>query len=355
MSKAKKLKKVKKGMNPETKQTLSNCFRGIISNQACVDGGKESPWWVAVIFLCLSIMLPLIPIMVNVSNTYGASILNGYNYGVDEGLEQTLKDAKDENYTFTINGSLMSFEQNGTPAVLENDPKVPLETDYINDGESYQTINFLLYITDLKGNELQKYINSVSAQKFIIDTITPGDPTVDPEGTKYYTPSFIVFATDTMCMAMYKHGTTTMAGATYGGLTWNNTPNGDLITRLYKEGDTKTDVLNHFKGLLNETFIDQKGINFRNNTLIYFGVYTGLILFLGLLVFVLTRGKRNVFNYLTFFTCQRIAWWASFTPALLGMIFAFIFSTNVIGQMSFVIFLALRIMWMSMRQLRPVQ
>ena len=46
---AKKLQKTKrKPMDPRTKNILVNSFKGIISNQACIDNGKEAPWWLAI-------------------------------------------------------------------------------------------------------------------------------------------------------------------------------------------------------------------------------------------------------------------------------------------------------------------
>lgn len=350
MSKPQKLKNAKKkGMSPEARATLGNAFKGIISNQCCVDGGKEGPWWVAAIFLCLSIILPLIPIMVVQSKTTGSQVLSGFNYSVDRGLHNTFKDAHDNSYKANIEGSLMTFS---------NAPETtPVATDCINKGQTYETYNFNLYFTNKSGAELQEFVNLLTKLSYEVGTKTPYDPEKAEQyaelGTKFYTPSFLVLTKTTMALAVYKQDSTALATSSYGGLTWANTPDGDLITYVLK--DNKEATFKQFLVVLDQTFLEQKAINFRNNVLIYFGVYAGLILFLGLMVFILTRGKNNMFHFLSFFKCQKITWWAAFTPAVLGMIFAFIFSTNMIGQMSFVIFLALRIMWMSMRQLRPVQ
>ena len=58
---AKKLKKVNKGMSPKTKNILVNSFKGIISNQSCIDNGKEAPWWLAVLFLLFAVFQLLFP------------------------------------------------------------------------------------------------------------------------------------------------------------------------------------------------------------------------------------------------------------------------------------------------------
>ena len=89
------------------------------------------------------------------------------------------------------------------------------------------------------------------------------------------------------------------------------------------------------------------------SSLVFLGVYIVLIFIMGLLIFLLTRGKTNMFNYLKFMDCQKMVWWASLAPAILAVIFGFIF-TNF-AQMIFIILLGLRVMWMSMKQLRPQQ
>ena len=161
-------------------------------------------------------------------------------------------------------------------------------------------------------------------------------------------------------MAVYKDNSVERAGTSLGGLTWNKSQNGELLTRVLNVSSdlanrAKTEaIFNNWKAILNETYTQQKNKTMLNMSLIYLGVYAGLVIFLGLMVFLLTRGKNNIFRSLSFFTCQKIAWWASFTPAILGLALAFLFSGNAIGQLAFILLLSLRVMWLSMRQLRPV-
>lgn len=358
MSNPTKLKQKKTGMSPEAKNTLGNAIKGVISNQCCVDGGKDSPWWVAFIFLCISVILPLIPIMVNIGNTKGSASLSGYSYGVAEGMESTFKEVKADGQAFKVSNGLLTFGETIIP-----EGTTPLKTHYfhgLTDDSTpvaYTEINFDLYITDKRGGDLQQFVSEIGAKKYKVKTtdVYIPDPVDQPDPTNIpYTPSYLVLAPETMVLGIYKHGSTTFATGTYAGLDWWNTCVNDLISYILVE-DNPLATYGNYLTVVDNAYLDVKGQAFQTQTLIYFGVFAGLILFLGCLVFVLTRGKNNVFSYLSFFKCQRIAWWASFTPALLGMVFGFIFKTNILGQMSFVIFLALRIMWMSMRQLRPVK
>jgi hypothetical protein len=86
------------------------------------------------------------------------------------------------------------------------------------------------------------------------------------------------------------------------------------------------------------------------STGIYFGVYAGLTLILGLTVFLMTRGKTNPFRIYTFWECQKIAYWAGLSPALLAL---FGFLAPSYAPLIFIFLYGMRVMWMSMKSLRP--
>ena len=354
MGKVKKLKKQRKPMSPETKRNLINVFKSIVSNQAVIDGAKETPWWVAVIFFVISICLPVIPITVSYSKAYGASFVANYAYNADRGIENTFQKAKDAGWEINVDNGLLTFNKE------VNDEPIAVDTN----AETRQ-YNFRLYVTNKTGDDLQSFVNALDNAKFEMGTTNAYDETKAEEyttnGTTFYTPGFLVLSKETLAMAVYKDNSTERAGTSFGGLTWNKTQNGELLTRVLSVDNdlsnrVKTEaVFNNWRTVLNETYTQQKNKTMLNMSLIYLGVYAGLVIFLGLMVFLLTRGKNNPFRYLNFWVCQKISWWAAFTPSVLGMILAFIISGNIIGQMGFIVLASLRIMWLSMRQLRPIQ
>ena len=349
-----KAKVKKSGMSPQTKRTLLNVGKSIISNQSCIDGAKESPWWIALIFLVVATILPALPIFVNNNKTYGASFVEGANYGSDRGLANTTETLHAEGYEFIVTGGHMKFYKDGSEMVAM--PEGFVASDTING-----TYNFLFYITDLTGSELSKYVDGIRNTKYIAGTVAKYDDSIAyPDDTKFYSPSFIILTPNTMAVALYKSGTTDLAANTYGGLNWNTTKEGDVLTRMLDVNAELTNykrteaIFNNWKIVFNSTYMEAKVKSVWTITGIYLGVYAGLILFLGLMIFLLTRGKNNIFRSLSFFTCQKISWWASFTPAVLGMIIGWVLPGNIIGQMGFIVFISLRTMWLSMRQLRPM-
>ena len=72
----------------------------MIKNDSAIDGAKTAPWWIAVIMFIIGTFLPLIPIMVNNSKTYGAQYISSTVYGYEQGLATGAKTLKEAGYEF---------------------------------------------------------------------------------------------------------------------------------------------------------------------------------------------------------------------------------------------------------------
>ena len=380
---AKKLKKKqRKPMSLKTRNTIANGFKSILSNQAAIDGAKEGPWWLAVIFFLFSLIIPLIPIYVNLTKVYGSQFISGATYGFDRGIALATEHFKDNLNAFVVSDeNVMSFYKHQDVLFEESDyvnkvdPNIPAQFSdthkYIEvvDGKDvkYEVYTFRFYITSLEGDDLSAFVNKLDKtvyEKGTLNMLNSDDPDYSDKVAAGYTPSFIVLQKQTMAAALYKYQTTTRAANSNGGLNWAHLP-GDLIARALSDVEGVIDVITNpaqqkkifenWKNIFNDAYLDQKNATKWNTTGIYLGVYGGLMIFLGLMVFLLTRGKNNVFHYLNIWTCQKIAYWLSPTPAILGLILGFIMSGNAIGQMGFIMLISLRVMWASMKQLRPIQ
>ena len=382
---AKKLKKVKQGMSLKTKNILVNSFKGIISNQACIDNGKEAPWWLAILFLLFAIIIPLIPNYVAMNNAYGSNFLgNGY-WDTDRGLANTALTLKKDGKELKVESNHLYYYEGGAKVDLNPlDDEIQLYQDTATI-DAKTEIKFTTYYTAKVGKGLNTLVSTLKAKTYRVGSTTPITKDDDDWKTaEKYTPSFMVLTPNTVRMYIYKYHSTKAAATAPEVFNWGTTPNCDLVERLltpltkvkdkdgnYVYGQTTTEVANNvsitnlptevkskvltvWKQIFNETYTNYKEVSKWNNTLIYLGVYAGLMLFLGLMIFLLTRGKNNPFRVLNFWVCQKIGYFLSFTPAVLALIVGFIFSTNIIGQMAFIMLISLRVMWASMRQLRPV-
>ena len=144
-----------------------------------------------------------------------------------------------------------------------------------------------------------------------------------------------------------------MATAVIGDATYVTSHDAQFIG---EEGALKAEqyrkaVIEKWNSTYDDIYYNTKMITARDSTLIMLGVDALLIFFMGLMIFILTRGKRNPFRIYTFWETQKIAYWASFTPSLLALILGFIFTEYAV--MIFVMLIGIRIMWMSMKSLKP--
>lgn len=368
-------------MKQRTKENLGNIFGGLFSNQKAINGSKHNPWWVAIIMFILGIVFPIIPITVGQYSQYGSQFLNGNTYGWENQITKASLDLYTEGYDFVVGeDNLISITKDGSDYTLPSTYK-DSEALYTYTNTVTGQIDFQVYYsekplksTDKNTKTVYDLVEALLAKRWILGTNKESDGTENTktsesqEEVKYYRPSF---------MLIYNHGLYSYLGlpnkvdkaGTSGG-DWNNTPKGigilesvlkvegynlplnstegdDLFTdSTYVEG-----VYKNWIGLYNDSYIYTRNSSTLTTTLIFLGVYAVLTIFMGLMIFLLTRGKKNSFNYLTFWACLKIEFWASVSPGLLGLILGFLMPSY--AMMYFIIFLGLRTMWISTKQLRP--
>lgn len=398
------MKVLKKKSNPRTREILGNTFKSVISNQSCIDGAKTNPLWIAIVFLILGLMLPLIPIMVNASKVQGSSFMKGSRFTFSEvALTSGFKKLYDDGYEFKVNdkNELLMY-QNGSVKNLQIDAEA--DKEHASKGAAYDDHPIYRYtITDHPAGEdpYTQYSFDIyyasSDRKFeggakgttVIDLITviagrhykgktqnvltvQQEKELDPKKNEYaYIPSFLLFHKTGVyaCICPVK-GAAIASSSSAGGTDFTHTNLKDfqgildrvLTIKVGKDTIQPSDVNVALKShqeavylnigvLFDEVLETYKWNAFRNNSLIYLGVFAGVELLMGTLVFVLTRGKKNIFNYFNFLTCQKISWYACFTPAVIGLLAGFLFNNQ--SLMIFIMASGIRIMWLSMKQLRP--
>lgn len=343
-------------MKEKTKTFLSNFFGGLISNQRAMDGAKTNPWWTALIIGLFGVMLPVLPITINQAKTYGASFLASNKYNFDQNIAgltvQMLKDGDE----FIINDQhLLEYQPSSTlPARGDYEPIITKTNT--SDGQ----YELMIYYMTGDYTDLTSFVENINATQYKIGTTN----IATAEEAKY-APSFLVLFKDGLYARLNKYNSTDAGKNTYTNFKadWKRYEPGhkllsstlgdlnlnEIDPNLY--GDQKDVIYNNWVDVFNKSFITQKRYNTWATTGIFFGIYVGLVVLMGLLLFLLTRGKNNMFNYLKFIDTEKMSWWSSLAPGILAMIVGFIFSN--FAQMAFIVLLGLRTMWMAMRQLRP--
>ena len=347
-------------MNPKAKKFLSNFFFGLISNDHAIEGSKSHPWWVGLIIALFATLIPVIPITVSQAKTYGASFLASYTYRFDQNIAKATVDLATANKDFKVEGGQLTYLENGSPVLISaEDDNKPI---YTHVSESTGQYELAIYFTNKEKADLKTLITDISTKKYV-----RGSTDVIPEnyeGTTY-APSFVVLSKASLYTRLNKDDSSEVGANTYTAYAadWKHFNDGSLLIKeALPEGKAAGEVklndtsdvqaiYNNWKNYYNKSYISQKTYNTWMTSLLFWGIYVALVFVMGLLVFLLTRGKNNMFNYLKFIDTQKIVWWASLAPAILAMIIGFIFSN--FAQMMFIILLGMRVMWLSMKQLRP--
>ena len=348
-------------MKPKAKKFLSNFFFGLFSNDHALEGAKSNPWWVCLIIALFAVIIPVIPITVMQSRTYGASFLANYTYRFDQNIaDLTVKMAKEKKEFVVEADKTLSYQIDG--AKQSRDVTVDTEILAYHQNAANGQYELVLYYTVRDNSAVKTYIDNIAKLSYKSGTIEA--PEEDYDGTSY-APSFIVLSKGGIYTRLNKDDSTAIGSNTYTAyvtdwkyfesetkLITGALPEGKSAdeVNLNKEEDV-TSIFKNWKEYYNKAYISQKKYNTWMTSLLFLGIYTALVFIMGVLIFILTRGKNNMFNYLKFIDTQKIVWWASLSPAILAMIVGFIFSN--FAQMMFIVLLGMRVMWISMKQLRP--
>ena len=377
-------------MREETKYKLKIGFGTIIKNDACIESAKHIKGFVPIIIGLVAAFLPVIPLMVTTAKTYGSQFLKSSTYNLDRYNTSVMMNVKEEGYDFKlVGGQLLRYKDDQVENMSFDDDASPIG-EYISKSDSGNPIKYQLFYserinTGAKEEKIKTLVSDITSTTYLEGTIFvkgSGDAEAYIKAKQdalgegetytptYYRPSFTV---------IYKLGlytyvnneTTGKQAATYGG-DWKHSQivEGLLATILKSEIETdiyEKDANGDYKVLRNSEFTAeiQKNMNkvydlaylttkqnsFLLYTFVFYGVYVVLIAFMGLMIFLLTRGKKNPMNYMSFWLSTKIAAWATISPAVLALILGFLL-TNF-ATMFFIILFGVRIMWLSMRQLRP--
>ena len=343
-------------MKPKTKSFLLNFFGGLISNDRAIEGAKTNPWWVALIIGLFGIILPVLPITISQVKTHGNDFLSANKYNFDQNIASLTVEMLNNGEDFVVGDDhLLRYENN--PELPARGGLDPVASKINTNDNQYE---LMIYYLDGVKTDLPGFIESVDAKNYKVGTTS-----VALEEDVKYAPSYVILYKEGIYTRLNKYNSTETGKNTYTNYTtdWKYFQPGHklLASTLgdlkladadpdHKASDRDT-IYNNWSEVYNIAFKSQKRYNVLVTTSMFFGIYTGLLIIMGLLLFLLTRGKNNVFNYLKFMDTEKMAWWSSLAPGILAMIVGFIFSN--FAQMAFIVLLGLRTMWIAMKQLRP--
>ena len=357
MSKNKKKKKQQKRMSPEAADRLKTGFATLLSNDACIKSAREMKGALDLIPITIalaSVVLAILPTFVSRINVQGSTaIFNGASANYEQGVSSFVNalvydpDGNDREIVLTIQNGTFNFQNDGYTALVGG-----AEKWYTVDRASTGEPAFEVFFNNSNFSDSAFY-KSIDEYK--------NPYTAEPRGTedqKEFRASYLIFGKESIRFRKRN------AAVAYAPLTGRyDRLEGKSFTELAKT--LKSEGLNYTSikyeervrtfmvDLINASYETDKIAGTWQYTGIFAAIDLGLVLLFGLLMFLMTRGKKNPFRIYTFWETQKMAYWASFTPSLIAMILGF-----WLTQYSFIFFMfayGMRMMWMSMRSLRPAQ
>ena len=315
--------------------------------------------------------------MVNASKTYGASFLSSNIYGYEQAVATCSLDLKTKGYEYKVeNNQLIEYKDGIAQEITWGIPdgeEVAADLTPVSfynttvDGASHRSFNVFYTSRPYSGkeNSVTSLVTAIEKVKYVKGTSEVYDAINFPEvnaSSGTYTPSYLILYKGGIYSKIFKAGTSTAAIASYAGSDWKNhhlTDNNLLETILKVEGVEQnlldsnyvSGVLTNWKNVFNDSYKTQKVKSFWFSSGLYYGIYLVLGAFMGLMMFLLTRGKNNPNRNYTFWLTFKISCWCILTPAVLAMILGFIWSQA--AGLGYIVLIGLRTMWLSMRQLNP--
>ena len=356
-------------MKDRTKEIVKDGFGCLISNAAAIRGAKAGPLWLTILMFVLSVFLPVIPLFVNEAKTNGSSFLGSSAYGLERYITSMAMELEnDRNVKFIINEDhLLSVTENGSDVALSSFRYTTTEETtpfaWYKDAVTNQ-YELLLYLSDAKVDSEKSLVNNA-----IVRTVYKTGETnkAGEEDTDYYHPNYIILFENGVYFCLYGQNSIKALTYSYSGDFKTIEPNNDclktLLTVTNKKGeevaqsiindDYTSGVYNNFKKFLDKSYETLKVKNMWIRSLIYLGIFFGVSILMGFIMWIITRGKNNPNNYYTPWLTLKIQGRLGLAPALITLIIGFLLIKY--APVAFISMLGLRVVWISMKELKPVQ
>ena len=348
-------------MKDRTKEVLRDGFGSLINNACCLRGAKNGPLWLTIIFFVLALLLPVLPIFIAQANTNGTTFLGGRSYFLEKYIPSIGLDLKDNRHVEikVDNDHLMSFYEDGNPVDMSNYGSKQPFANYLNYANGQY--DFSLYISDATSKaDQESVINAVNDVYYEVNTTTV---TVNKDNA--YHASYMILFKNNVYVAIY-YGVKRVTNS-FGGDFNSVNPTDTWLTSLLEVKDNDGNiiapsmfndaytngVLNNYKKFIDQSYATLKIRNMFGTSGIYLAIFFGANVLMGFLMWLLTRGKNNPNNYFSPWLTMKAQARLALSPALITMVAGF-FLTNYV-PMIYIMLLGLRVMWMSMKELRPIQ
>lgn len=345
-------------------KTLKLIFKSLLNNGAVMEG-RFQPWYIALILFVLSVVFATYPTFTQINGRNGSAFLSGNTYSLENALTNLSETLYEEDIQLIVKSNVVGEQ---TRYQLMNEGTLwsdHFTTNYPGTAFGYYeyTVNSaprlrVFYQAEQTDEATTEFINNLLA-------LETGNPTIS---------SFMMLARNAVYVYVYNPisiANETVAGngfiASFNGtydLVPLNTNLGLFITLdadgNYVDPSTWTQnvdayiarVFQNWNVFFDQSFAFSKSILLWAQTGLTFIVNIIMAFLMSVVIFIMTRGKTNPNRGMRFGETMKIGAWALLSPALLTIVAGALFPE--FSATAFVLFVGLRLMWLSSKYLRPI-
>ena len=352
--------------------------KSLFSNAICFDISTSLKWFWSIIVFVLVLLISVVQPTVTNSQISGAQIINStasdtLNYGLVDYVERTTN-VKEVEKDYTI-----KFDSKTNALIGE----YPYENynDYVVNGDAATAVIKPFFTSFHNGQRmLDIYIGTTYSDETAFVTNIVGSNPIYGDASKEkreeynkvnenfkYTRSTtcVIFTKENIYVLLYDGSGTQTAqlngnykhvleafpeAANSGTYTFDqilSTGITSSLTAIEKRNLINSNSASFFHQVYIDPVFTQTWVTFG----IYCGVNGGIMIIMAFIIFAMTRGKNNPNRSIKLLQCFSIAFWFAITPALISITLGF--AIPQFGAMLFLITYSFRIMFLSMKYLRP--
>ena len=302
-------------------------LKSLFNNNAAIDGARKKPWYAAVIIFFVALILSLVPSTVLKLKEHGDKPFSGTTYGTQEAVTEFSEYLK----TLDKNVFYVKTSKDGKKYLIAN-----------------ESVKFKRYNKQRKKND---FVFLYSENKNVDTNLKPY---IDKE-TKSPTCSYFVFTPDRLDVVVLDPNDGKTIKVQFTCIDAYKKIEKDQIKKALVVGKNNTQTAQktweNWKVLIKD-FYNQTRLTVAWSTCgINAAVNGGIILIMGFMVWILTRGKNNPYRLFNIWESFKISFWCTPSPALLTLGLGFLISN--FASTIFVLLLGVRVMWLTMKSLRP--
>ena len=301
-------------------------LKSLFSNNAAIDGARKKPWYAALIIFFFSVVLSVIPNTVLELKKHGDKYFESTTYDTQEAVTEF------STYLQTLDKDVFYVKTN-------------------KEGKKYlvanETIRFERYNTkDKQVDFVFQYSQNKNVDKYIA-TYTDSKTS---KGVSYF-----LFTPDTLYIRILDpndHKTEKIKMSWIDA--YKKVENDQIKKALVTGKDITQNAQKTWENwkILIKNFFNQTRLRAAALQLaVISAVNVGITLIMGFMVWILTRGKNNPYRLFTVWESFKISFWSSSSPAILTVGLGFLISR--FGSTLFALLLGVRVMWLTMKSLRP--